>query len=107
MKFKRFMALAMAGVMTLGMTAISFGGEIDKPAEISNDEVTLIEKTIKANEGVELPDGGKTFTFKVGEDAQVSAKFTTIAGNPEVSAFKVDSLTVPGVYEYRISENCI
>ena len=52
MKFKRFMALAMAGVMTLGMTGTAFAASSATPD---------VKKTVTAPEGVTVP--ATTFVF--------------------------------------------
>lgn len=65
MKFKRFMALALAGVMTLAMAGSAMA-EGDAPVIPEGGKV--ISKTVKVNEGVSL-ETDKTITFNMMQHA--------------------------------------
>ena len=107
MKFKRFMALALAGVMTLGMTVTSFAETITEPTNSAT-----IKKTVASNEGVDdsgLPQEFEfTFTAKNQEPAldAVTITFESTASFTEGLSEAIDAtaITTPGVYEYTIAE---
>jgi len=105
MKFKRFMALAMAGVMTMGMAATSFA---DGPYEEVN-----ISKTVVANEGVTFPADGKSFVFNfvaITDDAPDIDPVTVNFANANAfeaavtEAISVDDEFALGEYSYTITE---
>ena len=124
MKFKRFMALALAGVMTLAMTGNAFAETMERPKDISDEtSVEIVEKVIQANSGVKLRENEK-FSFLF-EDEGSTTPLTTV---PTLSVeFKKDTagtavqdkdydewtakasidpsvFDTVGVYKYKITE---
>ena len=93
MKFKKFMALALAGVMTFAMAGSVYAAPEDESAaesEAVEEEVPtnplsgdIIKKTLMLNEGVTVP--AETFTFT----------FTSVSTNPEgITAPKIPNVTI-------------
>ncbi len=117
MKFKRFMALALAGVMTLGMSMNVLAEDKDKPLD---DSVVLITKDL-AYETAGVDSVNQTFTFTFTQDEQVEGQPENMYSAPianktatftdatqkqikltssEIEAFKAH----PGVYTYAVAE---
>ena len=93
MKFKRLMALAMAGLLTFAMAGSVYAAPEDETtaeSEAAGEDVStnplsgdIIKKTLKLNEGVTIP--AETFTFT----------FTSVSTNPEgITAPKIPNVTI-------------
>ena len=76
MKFKRFRALAMAGVMTLAMAGTALAADEPK-----------IEKTIQSNEGVTIPDTELVFSATLQSESPIDKV------KPPVESVTIDNVT--------------
>lgn len=76
MKFKRLMALAMAGVMTLAMAGTALAADEPK-----------IEKTIQSNEGVTIPDTELVFSATLQSESPIDKV------KPPVESVSIDNVT--------------
>lgn len=118
MKFKRLMALAMAGVMALGMSVTAMA-EPDIP--IDNNKAEIIEKKVEWEKGaVDLPNETFNFTLtgKANDDNDKpdpatpyptltgSISYTKDSDNTAYQKVEVDfsSLTTAGVYTFDVTE---
>lgn len=118
MKFKRFWALALAGVMTLGMAANVMAD--DKQAADLTTDVAVITKNLEYEKDyVTLPADTKfQFKFEQVDNAQDEpAKITNDLGTLEIpfddgtesatlklNEEQIATFTTPGVYTYKITE---
>ncbi len=123
MKFKKFMALALAGVMTFAMAGTVFAedpnlnvpGETEAAGDGKLSSVT-INKTVNVAHGITLPADAITFTAAqidnadgVTAPAEIADIVTTISGitadNPSGSAtIDFSSITKPGEYNFTLTE---
>lgn len=101
MKFKKLMALAMAGVMTLAMAGSAFAAE----GEIDEKKEPAIVKEIKANTNVYIP------SVNFGYTAQLQAKSPFDDVKPPVTEMFAVNVSINSKAEsltntFNLAENC-
>ena len=119
MKFKRFMALALAGVMTLGMSMSAFAEGEDKSTPL-DETVTVITKDLNYDTAA-VTTVNQEFTFKFVQDKKVDGKpenLASVAIGDKKATFtnntqqeiklaleEINNLKkVPGIYTYSVTE---